>query len=79
MKYLIGIVFIFISGCTTTHKSQDMIGYNCPKIVLPETPVLPIYALGQTSNYSNVVKTYVVSTKLLLDWVRIVKSQVESS
>lgn len=69
---LVIILLLSLNACGTIP-----IAYNCPKIVLPPDPIIPISKLTDKSKPNEVVKAWIATATAYRDWNRIVRKQVE--
>ena len=52
---------------------------DCPRIVLPMNPAVPLTHLNAKSTPDEVIKAWITTATLYRDWNVIVRRQVESS
>jgi hypothetical protein len=71
---------MLLTACSKDNPSLiTPVSYNCPTIVLPKLPHLPVRDIKSSSSDQDVIKAYVASLKLMISWHKIVKRQVDGS
>jgi hypothetical protein len=54
------------------------IAYECPKVILPADPILPIKTLTAKSTPDQVMKSWIATATAYRDWNRVVRKQIAS-
>lgn len=70
------ILFLNFTSCTTPPPN---IAYECPEIILPHDPFVPIGSLTDKSKPDEVMKAWVATAIAYRDWNRIVRQQIDMS
>lgn len=68
--------FLTVTSCTTSKPTP--IAYDCPRILLPADPVIPIRKLTDKSKPDDVIKAWVATAVAYRDWNRVVRKQVNN-
>ena len=78
LMIVICIIFFFlgVTGCTS-HVIP--ISYGCPKIILPNDPIIPIDKIDEESSSDEVIKAWVVTAYAYREWNLIVREQIEET
>lgn len=78
-KKILSIFLILstLSGCF--NKNPVPIAYNCPKIVLPKSPLPIIYTLKKSATPDEIIKAWVTTTIQYKAWHDTVVKQVNLS
>ncbi len=72
MKCLIVVLMLAMVGCTSK------VYPNCPTIVLPDDPRVPVKDLTLESTPDEVIKAWVATAYAYRDWNRVVRRQIEN-
>lgn len=76
----IALVIVIVVGMLISCSSvPTKIAYDCPRIVLPPDPHIPVKNLTAKSQPNDVIKAWVSTAVGCRDWANIVKKQVSSS
>lgn len=69
------IAIICLCSCST----PSPVVLDCPKIILPKDPVIPITQLTDESKPDVVIKAWVVTAMAYRDWSRVVRKQIAAT
>lgn len=73
------LAITFIALLTSCSNQPHKVSYDCPQIVLPSKPDLPIRYLSEKSLPPDVIKAYVASVVSLNRYIDAVQNQVSST
>lgn len=76
----ISVIIIIITCCIScSYKSLKPISYNCPKIELPDDPIIPLKNINEQSKSDEVIKAWVVTAYLYREWNIVVREQIDET
>lgn len=65
--------------CLSSCAKPTPVVLDCPKIILPKDPIIPLSQLTDESKPDVVIKAWVVTAMAYRDWNRAVRKQIERS
>lgn len=75
-KRLCGIISI----CTLTSCAHvTPVAFECPRLILPKDPIVPIHQITSASKSNEVIKAWVATAIAYRDWNIIVRKQIAES
>ena len=70
---------LVITLCLCSCSTPTPVVLNCPKIILPKDPIIPLSQLTDESKPDVVIKAWVVTAMAYRDWNKAVRKQVQTS
>ena len=75
-KVIYGLI---LTLCLSSCAKPTPVALDCPKIILPKDPIIPLSQLTDESKPDVVIKAWVATAMAYRDWNRAVRKQINAT